>query len=272
MQAVDTRAHALVQHHPRHRISQTRVKPQAIKFLSFRRSSASHPNMVKPLKTASPPFLNPSDFPRFKKLPMMDRTSLLDGHIRRKRRRNSSPKKDTTNTIWFPIDSNKKILPALTEADDREVAFSDRVLRLSPAMKLVQYQLIVGQKQVYLFKDKSGNKKDSFPLREIEKVSMSHQSDNFLILKLRNPKSETQPTKAAVVLVARRKIQLLQILNQQAGGDARGLAVSVADRITFLHTDGKKYILVSTRTDFGVQSSFYLDSGDKGAKVKKDLK
>jgi hypothetical protein len=190
----------------------------------------------------------------------MDRGNVLDGHLRRKRRRNSSPTKQTTSSIWFPLDSNKKILPALAEADDREVAFSDRVCRLSPKMKLVQYQLIVAQNQVYLFKDKSGNKKDSFPLREIEKVSVSHQSDNFLVIKLRNPKGESQPPKPGIVLVARRKIQLLQVLNQQAGGDARGFAVSVTDRINFLHTDGKRYVIVSTRTDFGVQSSFYVDT------------
>jgi hypothetical protein len=197
----------------------------------------------------------------FKKFVPMDRGSFLEGTIRRKRRRNSSPAKQSTITAWFPIDSNKKILPALTEADDREVAFSDRVLRLSPKMKLVQYQLVVGQKQVYLFKDQSGNKKDSFALRDIEKVSMSHQSDNFLIIKLRTPKGDPPPPpKPGIVLVSRRKIQILQILNQQAGGEARGFAVTIADRVPFLHTDQKKYILVSTRTEFGVQSSFYIDT------------
>jgi hypothetical protein len=201
----------------------------------------------------------------------MDRSSFLEGHIRRKRRRNSSPTKESGNTTWFAIDTNKKILPALTEADDREVAFCDRVLRLSPKMKLVQYQLVIGQKQVYLFKDKSGNKKDSFSLRDIEKISLSHQSDNFMIIKLRNPKSDSQaPTRPGIVLVARRKIQILQILNQQAGGDARGLALSIANRVPFLHTDGRRYLFVSTRTDFGVQSSFYLDTKtDAGDKTRK---
>jgi hypothetical protein len=195
------------------------------------------------------------------KVLLMERGNLLEGHIRRKRRRNSSPTKQTANTTWFPIDTNKKILPALTEAEDREVAFSDRVLRLSPKMKLVQYQLIIGQKQVYLFKDKSGNKKDSFPLREIERISMSHQSDNFMVFKLRTPKGEVDPApRSGIVLVARRKIQILQILNQQTGGDGRGFAVGITDRIPFLHTDGRRYITVSTRTDFGVQSSFYVDT------------
>ena len=179
----------------------------------------------------------------------------LETTFRRKRRRNSSPSKTTTNGIYFSIEGNKKILPALS-AEDSNVVFSDRVLSLKPKMKLDQYQLIITGKQFYLFKDKSGTKKLQVTFKEIEAVFLSHQSDNFMLIKLKGGKP-------AVLIVSRRKMQIVQVMAHQTSNESSNFPLRITDRFSFLHTDGKRYVMVFTRTEFGVQTSIYNEAKDK---------
>lgn len=186
----------------------------------------------------------------------------LETTFKRKRRRNSSPSKtaDGDSGIHFSIDGNKKILPALS-AEDSNVVFSDRVLHLKPKMKLDQYQLIITGKQFYLFKDKSGTKKFNATFKEIEAIFLSHQSDNFMLIKIKGGKP-------AVLIVSRRKMEIVRVM---VGNESSNFPLRITDRFSFLHSDGKRYVMVFTRTEFGVQTSIYNEDKDK-AKDKADGK
>lgn len=188
----------------------------------------------------------------------MKAPSYLDAPLRRKRRRNSSPGKQTEETIHFSIDQNKKVLPALTAAEDANatVAFSDRLLCYTHAGKLKLFQIVITHKYVHLFKDKSGKEKECFQLKDIDTICLSHQSDNFMLIKLKGGKP-------AVLLCSTRKSQIVQVIAHQTGNESANVPLSVTDRFSFLHADGKKYVIVFTRTEFGVQTSLYRDSKEE---------
>jgi hypothetical protein len=185
--------------------------------------------------------------------------AFLDTPIRRKRRRNSSPEKQKATEpglLFFPLDQNKKI-PAALPPDDKDVVFSDRVLRLSKNLTLAPSQLIITQKHIFLFNDKSGDKEDGFGLRDIDKIAMSHQSDNFMLIKFKSGQTGPRPS---ILIVSRRKILILQRIVQQTGSESLAFPLSVADRFQFLHSDKKRYVIVFTRTEFGVETSLYPDN------------
>ena len=197
--------------------------------------------------------------------PLGAKTGTLEGELRRKRRRNSSATKQSNNSIYFAVDQNKKIKEQLPANEYNEIEFSDRVLRLSKKMKLDNYQLIITNKQYYLFKDKSGKFKESNPFKNIESIILSHQSDNFMLIKMKSRKPD-------VLLCSRRKIQISQVLAHQTSQETSQLTFSITDRFYFNHIDNQRYYMVFTRTTFGVQSSIYKDDNaiqDQSAKKKK---
>jgi hypothetical protein len=189
----------------------------------------------------------------------MDRNAFLETPLRRKRRRNSSPgkeKADVPGLLFFPLDQNKKIAPALTP-EDKEAVFADRVLFFSKKLKFNLFQLIITQKHIHLFKDKSGNKKGTFRLRDIDKVAMSHQSDNFMLIKFKG--GGEGGALRSILIVSRLKIRILQTL-AQTGSESPAFPLTVADRFQFMHSNNTRYVIVFTRTEFGVQTSLYADN------------
>lgn len=179
---------------------------------------------------------------------------ILETQLRRKRRRNSSPSKQSAPGISFSIDQNKRIAAQIQANQDSNVVFSDRVLRLDKKMKLVTYQFIITSKAYYLFKDKSGKFKESNALKDIESVSLSHQSDNFMLIKI---KGKSRPD---ALLVSRRKTQISQILMQQTINETSQFPFSITDKFRFLHIDKKQYFVIFTGDKRGfVEIGIYKD-------------
>jgi hypothetical protein len=92
-------------------------------------------------------------------------------------------------------------------------------------------------KHIYFFKSKSGKLKVSFSLCHIDKIAMSHQSDNFMLIKF---KSDGSKLRSSILIAARGKIQIqiLQTLVEQTGSESLAFPLSVTDRFQFLHSDG----------------------------------
>lgn len=182
----------------------------------------------------------------------MDSNTVNMSQLKRKRRRNSSPMKaDEQCNVLLVGDSRKKLSQIISTDDDTSIAFSDRLLRFTPNMKLVQYQIVVTEKKLYLLKDKSGKLKVSLSLNLIKAICLSHQSDNFMLLKVKN--------QSDIILVSRRKTKLTEILMRQSMNENTAVPLSTMDRFTFT-MDGVKYIMVFTREkDYSVRTSIYLD-------------
>lgn len=178
----------------------------------------------------------------------------LDSALKRKRRRNSSPdkKNEPDGSI---LEANKKIGSVIGLGS--VVLFADRLLRLCKPTKMEVFQLVITMTHMYLFRERSASKNDCFALKDIEQIGFSHQSDNFLILKRKNNTDNGRGFTPDIVLVARRKVAIGQAL-MRAGCDGR-LRISVTDRATFTHVDGKKYTIIFTRSEYGVQTSLYLE-------------
>ena len=172
--------------------------------------------------------------------------------LKRKRRRNSSPQKAEEETnVLFLGDSKKKISQILSNDDDTNICFSDRLLRFTPNMKLVQYQLVITEKKIYLLKDKSGKLKDSLSLNLIKAICLSHQSDNFMLIKVK--------TQDDIILVSRRKTKITEILMRQSMNENSAVPLSTMDRFTFT-MNSMKYIMVFTREkDYSVRTSRYAE-------------
>lgn len=160
-------------------------------------------------------------------------------------------KADEQCNVLLVGDSRKKLSQIISTDDDTSIAFSDRLLRFTPNMKLVQYQIVVTEKKLYLLKDKSGKLKVSLSLNLIKAICLSHQSDNFMLLKVKN--------QSDIILVSRRKTKLTEILMRQSMNENTAVPLSTMDRFTFT-MDGVKYIMVFTREkDYSVRTSIYLD-------------
>lgn len=184
------------------------------------------------------------------------KVSRLESQLKRKRRRNSSGSKQSINNINFQIDQNKKIASQLEVAKDKDVVFSDRVLRLNAKMKLALYQLIITSQNFYLFKDKSGKFKESNSLKNIEAVCLSHQSDNFMLIKIKGRKPD-------VLLVSRRKIQISEILAEQVTSETSPFAFTITDKFKFIHINELKYNCVFTGNRKGyVEVGIYEDESN----------
>lgn len=74
--------------------------------------------------------------------------------------------------------------------------------------------------------------------------------------------------KPAVLIVSRRKMEIVRVM---VGNESSNFPLRITDRFSFLHSDGKRYVMVFTRTEFGVQTSIYNEDKDK-AKDKADGK
>lgn len=184
------------------------------------------------------------------------KTSKLESQLKRKRRRNSSGSKSTANNIFFSIDQNKKIAAQLDAAKDKDVVFSDRVLRLNAKMKLVPFQLIITSQNYYLFKDKSGKFKESNSLKNIESICLSHQSDNFMLIKIKGRKPD-------VLLVSRRKTQISEILAEQVTSETSPFAFTITDKFKFIHINELKYNVIFTGNRKGyVEVGIYEDESN----------
>ncbi|OHS96206.1 hypothetical protein TRFO_10151 [Tritrichomonas foetus] len=192
----------------------------------------------------------------------------FEGQLRRKRRRNSSATKQNTSSIYFATEQNKKIQLLLTENKDTEIVFSDRVLRLDKNMKLVNYQLIITTKQFYLFKDKSGKFKESGLFKNIESICLSHQSDNFMLIKIKGSKKSQD-----VLICSRRKIQISQVLVQQTQKETSQFPLTITDKFYFNHqtkAGQERFMIVFSRIEpFGVQTNIYPDKPKDDQKKKK---
>lgn len=181
-----------------------------------------------------------------------------DNQLKRKRRRVSSATKNNA-TQFFQIDSNKNIAKTLTQNNESidSVQFADHVLRLNRELKPELYQLIITNRHFYLFKDKSGAHKVSYSFNSIEVVCLSHQSDNFMLIKLKRKPDKFDPD---IVLISRRKTQITQILSHQTRNENSYFPLSITDRFTFHHVDKQKYVMIFTRTDYGVETPIYHDN------------
>jgi len=152
--------------------------------------------------------------------------------------------------IHFSIESNRKIQPVLTTNQDNDVLFADRVLKMSPDFKLIQFQLIITKKRFYLFKESSGNIKEQVTLKTIDNVNLSHQSDNFLLIRLQD--------RDDIFLVSRRKIEIISVLSK-CWDRSSVFPLAITDRFRYTHPNGNKYAIIFLRTEHGVDTEIYLE-------------
>ena len=171
--------------------------------------------------------------------------------LKRKRRRASSGAKVNSN-IYFNFESNRKVATVLQQKGATEIQISDCVLRVVADFKLVEYNLIITQKTIYLFKSSSGNLKHEIPIKSLETIVLSHQSDNFILLKVRR-----EAKMPDFLFVSKRKSQITEILVRQTHNQKSDQLLTISDKLTFNHMDNQKYLLVFSRTQFGVETSIY---------------
>ena len=188
----------------------------------------------------------------------------IENQIKRKRRRNSYAKKGTS-TMHFQLDSNKRILPALQDAKDSQenIVYCDKVLKVHTRFQLVPFQIVITKTQIFLFKESSGNLKRKISMHTIDSICLSHQSDNFLLLRLKNG--------GDLLLVSPHKIQIVRIIAQNWDKAVIAFPLSITDRFRY-RIDEKLYAIIFTRSDFGVEISVYEDKNEPQQENKRTKK
>ena len=183
----------------------------------------------------------------------------LDAQLRRKRRRNSSPKKRSDFNL--SLDSNnKKIISELQKNNDQEnIQYTDKILRVGDEFKLFPFLIVITKKHIYLFKESSGNLKATIPINSIDSVCLSHQSDNFLLL--RNKQG------GDILLVTPYKQKIITVLANQWGKNSM-FPLSITDRFRYRINEKTIYAVVFTRVDFGVETSIYQEKNAHPAQNK----
>lgn len=186
---------------------------------------------------------------------------IIENSFRRKRRRASSAEKNKS-TLYFTLDTNKKIITALEQDNQLGcVEFADHVLRVVSEWKAVEFQFVITKNKFYLFKESSGNLKEENEILKIDNVYLSHQTDNFILLRMKN--------KSDILLISRNKMQIAAIL-ARLWERTQSSPITVTDRFRYKVNTGKKdkdgafifqkYAIVFTRSDIGVETSIYLDN------------
>ena len=183
----------------------------------------------------------------------------IEVSIRRKRRRNSSVDK-SYNSIYYS-DSKKKISQELENSLDSDpIIFADKVLRMTSNFTLIQFQFIITKKNCYLFKDSnSSSLVDKFSIHIIDNAILSHQSDNFLLLRLKD--------RSDCLLVSRRKMEIINVLSK-SWDRSSNFPLSITDRFRYTHDNLNKYAIIFIRTEFGVKTSIYLEVQNSNEKAK----
>ena len=189
---------------------------------------------------------------------------MIETQVKRKRRRNSSASKGTS-TMHFTLDSNKKILQALTDAKDQDnIVYCDKVLKVHTKFQLIPFQIVITKTQIYLFKESSGNLKRKISTHTIESVCLSHQSDNFLLLRFKNG--------GDLLLVSPNKIQIVRIIAQNWNKTVTAFPLSITDRFRYRIDENLIYAVIFTRADIGVQISIYIDKNEPKEDAKRPKK
>ena len=176
-------------------------------------------------------------------------SNILEAQFRRKRRRNSSTEK-TRSSLYLTLESNKRIQPLLEERDDKDVKFYDQILFLDPTFKLQPYELLITATHLYLFKQQSGKLKIECEFRNIIGTFLSHQSDNFLLIRLQSI--------GDIVLVSKRKVQIVDILASLWQRNSN-FPIQIADRFKYTVKNKGKFAIVFSREPCGVRTSIYKE-------------
>ena len=190
---------------------------------------------------------------------------MIETQIRRKRRRNSSSNKGSS-TMHFTLDSNKKILQTILDNKETEnnIVYCDKVLKVHTKFELIPFQIVITKTQIYLFKEASGNLKKKISMHTIESICLSHQSDNFLLLRLKNG--------GDLLLVSPNKIQIIRIIAQNWDKNVTQFPLSITDRFRYRIDEKLIYAVIFTRSDFGVEVSIFEDKNDPTQEIKRTKK
>ncbi|EAX81000.1 hypothetical protein TVAG_293610 [Trichomonas vaginalis G3] len=178
----------------------------------------------------------------------------LELKLRRKRRRNSSASKGTS-TIRFVLSTDKKYMQTLADNHDQDnVEYSERVLLVHTEFKLVPFVLIITKSQIYLFKEQSANLKKKASCHNIDQVCLSHQTDNFMLIRLKNG--------GDILFLSPNKIQIARILAKRWDRSSV-FPLSITDRFRYRIDEKTIYAIVFSRSDFGVETSIYTENGSE---------
>lgn len=105
---------------------------------------------------------------------------------------------------YIDVPANPTIVKLLSKQGDKQVLFADNIMKVNRKCKLVRRVLIVTDVAIYMLDSVFFRLKHRIPMQNIDKVSLSELSDNFLAVSV--------PSEYDFLIASTRKSEIVTVL------------------------------------------------------------